>query len=90
MTLANLISRTDLNGQTCLTICFFVDSGRWAVTISSTGECVRVKPENLFATTDPTCLGDGAHCIGNRGRVFVFWVLMRSLEFIVFDLLSLI
>ena len=74
MTVVNLKARGDLNGQRCMTLRFFPASGRWAVVLSATGECVRIKPENLEATVDPSITtGDPASRTGSRGRVFVFW-----------------
>lgn len=69
----NLRARTDLNGKRCLTLRFFEASGRWAVVVGETGECVRVKPENLAPTTDTTAPGELASYTGSHGRVFVFW-----------------
>jgi hypothetical protein len=74
MTVVNLKARADLNGQRCMTLRFFPASGRWAVVLCTTGECVRIKPDNLEAVHDPSITtGDPATRTGSHGRVFVFW-----------------
>lgn len=73
MKIINLRARTDLNSQRCMTLTFDETSGRWAVMVGSSGECVKIKPDNLEAVIDPSLPGQLSISTGSYGRVFVFW-----------------
>mmetsp|Transcript_20548 Transcript_20548/g.60683 ORF Transcript_20548/g.60683 Transcript_20548/m.60683 type:complete len:250 (+) Transcript_20548:70-819(+) len=47
VTISGLQQRTDLNGLTAAVASFDSETGRFSVNVSKTGECVRIKGENL-------------------------------------------